>query len=63
MCNGSTPGGDRSTGAGLLITLWDSEEAMHASAEQATRLRAESHASAGESETAVHGDEVTLLET
>lgn len=54
---------DRSTGAGLLITLWESEEAMNASAQQAKGLRAESHAPAGESETAVHGYEVTMLET
>jgi heme-degrading monooxygenase HmoA len=54
---------DRSTGAGLLITLWDSEEAMNASAEQAKGLRAESEARSGEAEIAVRGYEVVVFET
>lgn len=54
---------DRSTGDGLLITLWDSEEAMNASAEQARGLRAESQAPAGETEATVRGYEVMIIET
>lgn len=54
---------DRSTGDGMLITLWDSEEAMNASSQQAKGLRAESQAPAGESETGVRGFEVMILET
>jgi heme-degrading monooxygenase HmoA len=53
---------DRSTGEGLLITLWESEEAMNASAQQAQGLRAESY-TAGEGEAGVHGYEVMILET
>jgi heme-degrading monooxygenase HmoA len=53
---------DRGTGDGLLITLWETEEAMNASAEQAKGLRAESY-SEGEGETGVHGYEVMMLET
>ena len=54
---------DRGTGTGLLITLWDSEEAMNASAEQAKGLRAEGQAAGGGGETAVRGYEVMVLET
>ncbi|MGI8828058.1 MAG: hypothetical protein ACR2JC_20995 [Chloroflexota bacterium] len=32
---------NRQTGRAMLITLWESEEAMQASAEQAKRMRAE----------------------
>lgn len=53
---------DRSTGSGLLITLWESEEAMNASAQQAQALRTESYTT-GEAEARVHGYEVMMLET
>jgi hypothetical protein len=55
--------GDRSSGAGLLITLWESEDAMNASAEQARALRAESTGVAGGREADVQGFEVLMLET
>jgi heme-degrading monooxygenase HmoA len=54
---------DRGTGDGLLITLWETEDAMNASAEQAKGLRAESEETAGEREAAVRGYEVMILET
>ena len=53
---------DRSTGQEFLITLWESESAMNASAESARRLRAESHTS-GEHEASVNGYEVLIFET
>ncbi len=53
---------NRNTGSGYLITLWDSEEALNASAEQAKGLRGESYR-AGEHETAVRGYEVMIFET
>ncbi len=53
---------DRGTGDGMLITLWESEETMNASAEQARGLRSESHTAAGEDEAGVHGYEVMILE-
>ena len=52
---------DRKTGEGLLITLWDSEAAMNASAETAKGLRSESYTS-GENEANVHGYEVLIFE-
>lgn len=54
--------GDRNTGDGFLITLWESEAAMNASAEAAKGLRAESYTT-GESEAAVAGYEVLIFET
>lgn len=54
--------GDRRTGKGLLITLWESEEALHASAEQAKGLRAQAQ-SQGEQETSVEAYEVLMMET
>ncbi len=53
---------DRTTGGGLLITLWESEEAMNVSSEQAHWLRSETY-TAGEGESGVHGYEVMMLET
>jgi hypothetical protein len=53
---------DRSSGEGLLITLWETEEAMAASAQHAQDLRSESSRS-GETEADVHGYEVMTLET
>jgi hypothetical protein len=52
---------DRSTGSGYLITLWESEAAMNASAEAAKGLRSESY-TAGEQESAVRGYEVLIFE-
>jgi heme-degrading monooxygenase HmoA len=52
---------DRSTGEGFLITLWESEAAMNASAEAAKGLRSESY-TAGESEAGVCGYEGLLFE-
>lgn len=54
---------DRSTGDGLLITLWESQETMDASAEQAKGLRTESEETGGGREAAVRGYEVMVLET
>jgi len=53
---------DRNTGSQYLITLWETEEAMNASAEQAKGLRSESY-KAGEQESGVHGYEVMIFET
>lgn len=53
---------DRSTGKQLLITLWESEETMHASADRAKALRSEARSGA-EQEGAVEAYEVLLLET
>jgi heme-degrading monooxygenase HmoA len=53
---------DRNTGSQYLITLWETEEAMNASAEQAKGLRSESY-KAGEHESGVHGYEVMIFET
>jgi hypothetical protein len=55
--------GDRSSGGGLLITLWESEEAMNASADQGRALRAEGTAVTGGREGNVQGFEVLMLET
>ncbi len=55
--------GDRSSGAGFLITLWESEDAMNASAEQAKSLRAESTAVGGGREADVQGFEVLFFES
>jgi hypothetical protein len=55
--------GDRSSGSGLLITLWESEEAMNASADKGRALRAESTAVTGGREADVQGFEVLMLET
>jgi heme-degrading monooxygenase HmoA len=53
--------GDRDAGKALLVTLWDSEEAMRASAEQAKGMRAQTYTE-GETETSVEGYEVMMLE-
>jgi hypothetical protein len=53
---------DRNTGSGYLITLWESEETMNASAEAARRLRSESY-TAGQQESAVHGYEVLIFDS
>jgi hypothetical protein len=53
--------GDRRTGKEMLITLWDSEEVMNASAEQAKGLRSETR-TAGERESEVAGYEVLIFE-
>ncbi|HET6910962.1 MAG TPA: hypothetical protein VFH54_16645 [Mycobacteriales bacterium] len=53
---------DRATGNSVLITLWESEEAMTASAEQAKGLRATTQSLTGH-ETAVQGYEVVMFET
>ena len=53
---------DRNTGSGYLITLWETEEAMNASAEAAKGLRSESYR-AGEHETGVRGYEVMIFES
>ena len=53
---------DRTTGEEFLITLWESEAAMNASAEAAKSLRAESYTT-GEREATVHGYDVVIFET
>lgn len=54
--------GNRQTGDALLITLWDSEAAMHASAEAAKGLRSEGEAKTGETEMEVQGYEVLMFQ-
>jgi heme-degrading monooxygenase HmoA len=53
---------DRSTGEGFLITLWESEAAMNASAPPAKGLRSES-STGDEREAGVRGYEVLIFET
>lgn len=54
--------GDRSTGRAKLVTLWESVDALHASEEQADRLRKESAEGAGETITGVERYEVAVAE-
>ncbi|HEX9695311.1 MAG TPA: hypothetical protein VGB64_03245 [Actinomycetota bacterium] len=54
--------GDRQTGRSIGITLWQSEEAMRASEETATRLRTESAEAADEEIVAVERYEVMIEE-
>src|SRR5918995_315569 len=53
---------DRETGKALTITLWESEEAMRASEEEANRLRSESAESASATIENVERYEVGLSE-
>ncbi len=54
--------GDRQNGKILGITLWESEQAMQASEEEANRLRSESAEAGGETVTGVERYEVGLFE-
>jgi heme-degrading monooxygenase HmoA len=53
---------DRQSGKSLTVTLWESEQAMSASEEEANRLRQQSAEAAGETVEDVERYEVTLLE-
>jgi heme-degrading monooxygenase HmoA len=53
---------DREIGKALTVTLWESEQAMQASEEEANRLRRESAEAAGERVEAVERYEVPILE-
>src|SRR5215207_11521348 len=53
---------DRESGKALTITLWESEEALHASEEEANRLRSESAESASATIVDVERYEVGLFE-
>ena len=54
---------DRESGKALSVTLWASEEAMHASEEAANRLREESAEASGETIDNVERYEVVVFET
>jgi len=54
--------GDRSTGKGLAITLWESEEALRASEDAASKLRSQSAADTGGQIVGVERFEVVLDE-
>ena len=54
--------GDRQSGKTLGITLWESEEALHASQEAANQLREESAEASGEQVAGVERYEVGLFE-
>jgi heme-degrading monooxygenase HmoA len=54
--------GDRQSGKTLGITLWESEEAMHASEEDANRMRTETAEASGEQVAGVERYEVGLFE-
>jgi heme-degrading monooxygenase HmoA len=54
---------DRESGKALSITLWESEEAMHASEEAANRLREEAAEASGETIESVERYEVVVFET
>jgi hypothetical protein len=54
--------GDRQSGKTLGITLWESEEAMRASEEDANRLRSESAEAGGQQIAGVERYEVGLFE-
>ena len=53
---------DRNSGKTLSVTLWDSEESMRASEEEANRLRAQSAGIGGQEVANVERYEVTMLE-
>lgn len=53
---------DRETGKSLSITLWESEQAMRDSEEEATRLRRESAEAGGETIAGVERYEVSIFE-
>jgi len=53
---------DRQSGKSLSLTLWESEEAMRASEEEANQLRSASAEAGGETVQDVERYEVTLLE-
>jgi heme-degrading monooxygenase HmoA len=54
---------DRSTGKGITITYWESEQAAAESRETATRVRSAAAESAGGSVTSVEEFEVAMKET
>jgi heme-degrading monooxygenase HmoA len=51
---------DRASGQGLTITLWNDEQALEASAEQARQLRARATEPSGATVDSVHHYEVAL---
>ncbi len=54
--------GDRQSGTVLGVTLWESEEAMRASEQEANRLRSETAEASGEEITGVERYEVGFFE-
>src|SRR5215213_3202567 len=54
---------DRETGKALSITLWESEQAMRDSEEEASRLRSESAEAGGETIAGVERYEVPIVES
>jgi heme-degrading monooxygenase HmoA len=54
--------GDRQSGKTMGITFWESEEAMHASEEEANRMRSESAEAGGQEEAGVERYEVGFFE-
>ncbi len=61
-CKGILSMVDRSTGQSLSITLWDSEDAMASTREDANRVRSEAAASSGSTITNVAEYEVGVAE-
>ncbi len=53
---------DRSSGSSMIITLWESEEAMRASEQEADRLREESAEASNQAIADVERYEVALFE-
>ena len=53
---------DRQSGKTLTITFWESEEAMHATEEEANRIRSELAQAGGETIAAVERYEVGVFE-
>lgn len=53
---------DRQSGKSLSVTLWESEEAMHASEEEANRVRREAAEASSETVEDVERYEVTFYE-
>jgi hypothetical protein len=61
-CKGILTMLDRSTGRSLSITLWDNEEALAGSREEADRVRSEAASTTGSTITDVTEYEVTVAE-
>jgi heme-degrading monooxygenase HmoA len=53
---------DRQSGKSLTVTLWESEQAMHASEEEANRLRREGTEATSETVAGVERYEVSFFE-
>ena len=53
---------DRETGKSLAITLWESEDALHASEESANQVRAKAASASGGETTSVERFDVSIFE-